>query len=109
MARGKRCDCVGTKETGCGMNPPAATISARFVEIAAVGPQTNRIWGRAIPGRVSLQTSARVNVGALIDGRVEEILVRPGDKVEAGTSLVRIQSAGGGQARAEAEQAAARL
>ena len=83
--------------------------SARFIEIAAVGPQTNRLWGRPIPGRVSLQTSARINVGALVEGRVEEVMVRPGDRVEAGTRLLRIQSTGGGQTRAEAEQAAARL
>jgi cobalt-zinc-cadmium efflux system membrane fusion protein len=83
--------------------------SARFVEVAVFGPQTNEFWGRSIPARVSLQTSARVNVGALVEGRVEEVMVRPGDRVEAGTPLLRIQSTGGGLARADAEQAAARL
>jgi len=83
--------------------------SARFIEIAAVGPETNQVWGRPIPGRVSLQTSARINLGALVEGRVEEVLVRPGDRVEAGTPLLRVQSTGGGQTRADAEQAAARL
>src|SRR5260221_2307323 len=50
--------------------------SARFIEIAAVGPETNQVWGRPIPGRVSLQTSARINLGALVEGRVEQ----PSDK-----------------------------
>jgi cobalt-zinc-cadmium efflux system membrane fusion protein len=83
--------------------------SARFVEIAAIGPRTNQAWGRAISGRVSIPGPARINVGVLVDGRVEEVMVRPGDKVEAGARLLRIQSAGGGQSRAEAETAAARL
>jgi hypothetical protein len=43
------------------------------------------------------------------EGRVEEVMVRPGDRVEAGTRLLRIQSTGGGQTRAEAELASARL
>src|ERR1700759_532963 len=50
--------------------------SARFIEIAAVGKQTNELWGRRIPARVSLQTSARVNVGAVVEGRVDQVLVR---------------------------------
>jgi cobalt-zinc-cadmium efflux system membrane fusion protein len=83
--------------------------SARFIEIAAVGVQTNQIWGRRIPARVSLQTSAHVNVGAIVEGRVEQVLVRPGDLVAAGAPLLKIHSAGGGQARAEALQALARL
>lgn len=83
--------------------------SARFVEIAAVGKQTNEIWGRRIPARVSLQTSARVNVGAVVEGRVDQVLVRPGDVVQAGAPLLKIHSAGGGQARADALAAQARL
>jgi len=94
--------------------PPAPGIelprqSAQFVEIAALQPATNQIWGRPIPGRVSLQTAARVNLGALVDGRVEEVLVRPGDHVIAGAPLLKILSAGGGLSRAEEEAAAARL
>jgi cobalt-zinc-cadmium efflux system membrane fusion protein len=58
---------------------------------------------------VSLQTAAHVNVGALVDGRVEQVLVRPGDLVQTGAPLLKIHSAGGGQARAEALQAMARL
>jgi cobalt-zinc-cadmium efflux system membrane fusion protein len=86
-----------------------SAASAKFVEIAPVTPQTDGLWGRAIPGRVSLQPSARMSVGALVEGRVEAVLVRPGDRVEAGAPLLRLQSLGGGQARAEAELAAARL
>jgi cobalt-zinc-cadmium efflux system membrane fusion protein len=93
--------------TASGIELPAQ--SAKFVEIAAIALQTNQAWGRAIPARVSLQTSARINLGALVEGRVEEVLVRPGEKVTAGTPLLRIQSTGAGQSRADAEQAAARL
>ena len=83
--------------------------SAQFVEIASVGWQTDQLWGRPIPARVSFPTSARINLGALVEGRVEEVLVRPGDKVEAGARLLRIQSTGANQSRADVELAAARL
>ena len=92
--------------------PPGIELSsqsARFVEIATVSRQTNQLWGRRVPARVSLQTSAHVNVGAVVEGRVEQVLVRPGDLVQAGAPLLKIHSAGGGQARAEALQAIARL
>src|SRR5436190_8634734 len=46
----------------------------RYIEVAVIGPQTNGVWGRSIPARVSLQTSARINVGALVEGRVEEVM-----------------------------------
>jgi len=86
-----------------------SVASAQFIEIASVTQQTNGVWGRAIPARVSLQPSARMSVGALVEGRVEAVLVRPGDRVEAGAPLLRLQSLGGGQSRAEAELAVARL
>jgi cobalt-zinc-cadmium efflux system membrane fusion protein len=92
---------------GPGLEIPAESVP--FIEIATVGPLTNAVWSRPIPGHVSLQTSARISVGALVDGRVEEVLVRPGDCIQAGARLARLQSLGGGQARAEAEQAVARL
>lgn len=83
--------------------------SARFVEIAPAGAQTNQIWGRRIPARVALQTAAHVNVGAVVEGRVELVLVRPGDFVKTGDPLLKVHSLGGGAARAEAQQAQARL
>ncbi len=83
--------------------------SLQFVLVAAARNETNEIWGRPIPGRVSLQTAARVNLGALVDGRVEEVLVRPGDQVVAGAPLLKILSASGGISRAEEEAAAAHL
>lgn len=102
----------GAEVTKTPENPPGIELSqrsARFVEVATVGVQTNQLWGRRVPARVSLQTAAHVNVGALVDGRVEQVLVRPGDLVQTGAPLLKIHSAGGGQARAEASQAVARL
>lgn len=83
--------------------------SSPFIQLAPIGVETNQIWGRPIPGRVALQVAARATVGAVVEGQVEQVLVRPGDKVKAGDPLLKIHSAGGGQARAEAEQALARL
>ena len=83
--------------------------SAHFVEIAPAGAQTNQIWGRRIPARVALQTAAHVSVGAVVEGRVELVLVRPGDFVKTGDPLLKVHSLGGGAARAEAQQAQARL
>lgn len=62
-----------------------------------------------MPGRVAIQPLAHSNVGVLVDGRVEAILVHPGDAVAAGAPLLRIQSTGGSVSRAEADLAAARL
>lgn len=98
-----------SKKTETAPGIELSSQSAQFVEIAPVGIQTNQIWGRRIPARVSLQTSAHVNVGAIVEGRVEQVLVRPGDLVAAGAPLLKIHSAGGGQARAEALQALSRL
>jgi cobalt-zinc-cadmium efflux system membrane fusion protein len=86
-----------------------AEKSAPFVEVRPVGPRPDQIWGRPIPGHVSVPPSARTNVGVLVDGRVYQILVRPGESVAAGAPLLRIQSTGGGVSRAEAELATARL
>jgi cobalt-zinc-cadmium efflux system membrane fusion protein len=93
-------------------NPPGIELSpqsAKFIEVASVGIQTNQLWGRRVPARVSLQTSAHVSVGAIVDGRVEQVLVRPGDFVQSGAPLLKIHSVGGGQARAEALQAINKL
>jgi cobalt-zinc-cadmium efflux system membrane fusion protein len=93
-------------------NPPGIELSpqsAKYIEVAAVTVQTNQLWGRRVPARVSLQTSAHVNVGAIVDGRVEQVLVRPGDLVQSGAPLLKIHSVSGGQARAEALQAINRL
>src|SRR5262249_33842910 len=98
--------------TTSGAVPARITLpapSARFVEIAQIVPQSNQLWGRRIPGRVSFPTSGRMNAGVLVEGRVEDILVRPGQKVEAGQRLLRLQSTAAGQVRADAEQAASRL
>src|SRR3954468_14101651 len=98
-----------SKKTESAPGIELSSQSAEFVEIARVGVQTNQIWGRRVPARVSLQTSAHVNVGAIVDGRVEQVLVRPGDFVQTGAPLLKIHSVGGGQARAEALQAINRL
>src|SRR4051812_2718493 len=76
-------------------NPPGIELSpqsAKYIEVAPVVVQTNQLWGRRVPARVSLQTSAHVNVGAIVDGRVEQVLVRPGDFVQTGAPLLKIHS-----------------
>ena len=62
-----------------------------------------------LPGRVVFAPHAQSAVGATAAGRVIAVLVRAGDKVKAGTPLLRIDSADATAARAAVEQANAKL
>ena len=100
---------AGETERDTGLAVELSPESAKFVEIGPVGPRKDPAWSRPVAGRVSIPAPARIAVGAIVDGLVQEIFVRPGDRVEAGQRLLKIQSTGGGQSRADAELAGARL
>ncbi len=45
-----------------------------------------------LPGRVDTPDPATAHVGSIVEGRIEEVRVLPGDRVRAGDLLVRIHS-----------------
>lgn len=82
-----------------------AQIEAADIEVVAVG----RGGGEEthIAGRVEPMVDARAAVAAYIGGRVERVLVAPGQSVRAGQALVILVSGDAASLRAEADAAQA--
>lgn len=82
-----------------------AQIEAADIEVVAVG----RGGGEEthIAGRVEPMVDARAAVAAYIGGRVERVLVAPGQSVRAGQALVILISGDAASLRAEADAAQA--
>lgn len=97
----------------------ALAVALAAVLLARSGVASDAIEVREAPlvrtlqfsGRVA--TLSRVDVGSTVTGRVRQVLVREGDRVEAGQPLVRLESeqtrAALAQAMANERQAQARL
>ncbi len=62
-----------------------------------------------LSGRVVWNEDATVRIYSPVAGRVQEVLARPGERVEAGAALARIDSPDFGQAQADARKAEADL
>ena len=95
---------------GCGSDVPATdgapatptapvdsvTFSAQAVEIGGFALDSARRtpWQSAIvvPGRLMLDPKALETIGSITEGRVTRVLVRVGDRVQAGQILVAIHS-----------------
>ena len=82
-----------------------AQVEAADIEVVAVG----RGGGEEthIAGRVEPMVDARAAVAAYIGGRVERVLVAPGQSVRAGQALVVLISGDAASLRAEADAAQA--
>jgi cobalt-zinc-cadmium efflux system membrane fusion protein len=78
--------------------------SLPFVEVQTIGQNTVPAWVRA-PGRVAFRDGAVSEVGSPTDGRVTEVLVRVGQRVEAGEPLVSIASPSAAGLRGELARA----
>src|SRR5690606_12964586 len=74
--------------------------SLAFLTVEEVGRDAVQPRVRA-PGRVVFREGAASEVGAPVDGRVTEVLVRVGQRVEAGDPLVVIASPSAAQVRGE--------
>ena len=83
------------------------SASARFLRIETV-EEASAGFGGALPARIAFRPQALSAVGAPVQGRITEVLVRPGEKVKAGMPLVAIQSTEVSAARASLDQARAR-
>jgi cobalt-zinc-cadmium efflux system membrane fusion protein len=83
----------------------AEQVSAAGIQVVAVsrggGSETR------LSGRVEAMIDARAAVGAVVGGRVERVLVAPGQSVRAGQALVSIVSGDAASLRAEADAAQA--
>jgi len=80
----------------------------QFLAIEAVGTSDGADV-LTLPGRVTFRPQAHSAVGATAAGRVAALLVRPGERVKAGTPLLTIDSADAAAARAVLDQATTRL
>jgi len=80
----------------------------QFLAIEAVGTSDGADV-LTLPGRVTFRPPAHSAVGATAAGRVAALLVRPGERVKAGTPLLTIDSADAAAARAVLDQATTRL
>ena len=94
--------------TGCGEQPPAdaatppsaprdtATLTATGVQLAGLTVATaeSSAWRDAwrAPGRLTLDPSETVHLGAIVEGRIGRLPVRVGDRVRAGQVLVTLHS-----------------
>ncbi|MDQ3034602.1 MAG: efflux RND transporter periplasmic adaptor subunit, partial [Myxococcota bacterium] len=74
--------------------------SLAFIELEQIGEQPVATIVRA-PGRVAFREGAVSEVGSPVDGRVIEVHVRVGQRVEAGDALVAIASPSAAAMRAE--------
>ncbi len=74
----------------------SATLSAQSVAIGGFTYDTARVvaWQSAVtvPGRLMLDPSALETIGSITEGRITHVLVRVGDRVQAGQVLVLIHS-----------------
>lgn len=112
---------------GCGLNPPdtesprAATTpsfengivriaepSLRFLEIDDVNAEAGRAAVRA-PGQIVFRDGAVAEIGTPVAGRVSEIHVRVGDRVDEGTLLISLLSPEAASARAASAAADAEV
>ena len=79
----------------------------KYLTVEPVGASAFSSAG-AVPARVAIRPQALASLGSPVTGRIVSILVHPGERVSAGTPLVKIQSADAAALRATLEQATAR-
>ena len=95
--------CGGASDGGntAAANAPApiadtATLSAKSVAIGGFTYDSARMvpWQSSVtvPGRLMLDPSALETIGSITEGRITHVLVRVGDRVQAGQVLVLIHS-----------------
>lgn len=78
--------------------PPAGTVvlTERQRDAAGIAVDTSRLEPVALPLRVPASVvtadTRTAHVGAIVEGRIDEVTVLPGDRVEAGDPLVHIHS-----------------
>jgi len=95
-SRGASAPLVQTESAGSVPAPDTALLGARAATIAGI--DTVRVARGAwrdewtVPARLALDPAATQAIGSLVEGRVNGVLVLPGDRVRAGQLLVTINS-----------------
>ncbi|WP_230981196.1 efflux RND transporter periplasmic adaptor subunit [Gemmatimonas groenlandica] len=99
VACGGASDAANAKATADAPALPTAdtaTLSAKTVAIGGFTYDTARLvpWQSSVtvPGRLMLDPSALETIGSITEGRITHVLVRVGDRVQAGQVLVLIHS-----------------
>jgi cobalt-zinc-cadmium efflux system membrane fusion protein len=75
-----------------------------FVKVEPVA-ESNGAGAVALTGRVTFDEDHTQRVASPVDGRVQTLLARPGDKVRAGQALLELSSPQVGQIQADAQKA----
>jgi membrane fusion protein, heavy metal efflux system len=91
--------------------PTTVTLSEKskaYLEIATVTPQGAEL-GIVLPGRVAFRPQGLAAVGTPVSARVVSVNVRPGELVKAGAPLLTLQSAEAAGAKADVDQANAKV
>ncbi|HEU4698459.1 MAG TPA: efflux RND transporter periplasmic adaptor subunit [Gemmatimonadales bacterium] len=90
--------CGGAPAPEAAATPPAGTVELTPAQVRAAGirSDTARLvevsLPVSVPATLGPPDSLAVRAGAIVEGRVERVLVLPGDRVRAGDPLVHIHS-----------------
>ncbi len=95
------------KVTGNKIEFPTGSLDAASIKVVAVAPQAS--VANHVAGHIVWNEELTVRIYTPVTGRVRDILVRVGDKVDAGAVLAKLDSPDFGQAQADAHKAAADL
>jgi RND family efflux transporter MFP subunit len=79
---------------------PASKIASAGIEVATAQRRRLEVT-RSAPGRIRYDDRRHIEVKSAASGIVRDVLVKPGDRVEIGTTLAVITSAEVGEARAD--------
>lgn len=82
--------------------PPEKFAAAGILSVAATRKIVQQT--RTVPGRVDYNAQRRVELKAPVDAVVQDVLVKPGDAVTAGTRLALLVSSEVGTTRADVEK-----
>ena len=101
------------KSSGPAALAPDVTLSAQQIEHGAIKWAPAKLESAAstatVPGALAPNEDRTARLGAPARGRVVEVRVQPGDRVEVGQILVTLQSSDAGMAQSDASKANAEV
>ena len=71
------------------LSASAMTAAGFTMDTIAMRPWRD-VW--SVPARITLDAAVTQTIGSIVEGRIKDMLVRPGDEVQAGQVLVTIHS-----------------
>ena len=79
---------IAARDTALLSAESAASVGFTMATVAA--QPWRDVW--SVPARITLDAAATQTIGSIVEGRVSDVLVRPGDQVQPGQVLVMIHS-----------------